>query len=427
MVIGGESPIALKIFSRILLNRLEPVVDGILRDEQAGFRKGRGCSDQIFIIRHLMQQANEMKVPLSLCFVDFEKAFDSISRRTMGKIMRHYGIPEEFVRVILNMHEGTSCKVMVDGCLTDPFEVKSGVLQGGILSPLLFVLVIDYIMKKVKADTGAGIDWVVNGKLLDLEYADDIIFICNGPEEMQRVLDCLVSEGRKVGLVINTRKTEIINMNIENAQDCSVEGSIIKQVDRFKYLGTYLSKDGSLKLEFEERLTRAHQAMGMLKNIWNNSNFSIHTKIKIYKVMVRSILIYGHESWYSTVTTDNKLLAFENKALRRILGIKWWDRVSNASIREITGLQPVDEFVRFSRWKWLGHVYRKQGIVRDIPGCVAPGRRSRGRPRETWVRTMRREAGDECWDDLDELAQDRAWWREFIEALCIPEGATGID
>ena len=328
---------------------------------------------------------------------------------------------------MMNMHENTSCKVMVDGCLTDPFEVKSGVLQGGILSPLLFILVIDFIMKKVKAETDAGIDWVVNGKLLDLDYADDIILICNGPEEMQRVLDCLVNEGRKVGLVINHRKTEIMNMNIENAQNCSIEGSAIKEVDRFKYLGTYLTKDGSLKLEFEERLRRAHQAMGMLKNIWNNNNFSVHTKIKIYKVMVRSILIYGHESWYSTVTTDNKLLAFENKALRRILGIKWWDRVSNSRIREITGVQPVDEFVRFSRWKWLGHVLRKQGIVRTIPGCIAPGRRSRGRPRETWLRTMRREAGDECWEVIEELAQDRAWWREFIEALCIPVGATGID
>ena len=93
MVIGGESPIALKIFSRILLNRLEPVVDGILRDEQAGFRKGRGCSYQIFIDRHLMQQANEMKVPLSLCFVDFEKALNSISKMTRGKVMGLYGIP----------------------------------------------------------------------------------------------------------------------------------------------------------------------------------------------------------------------------------------------------------------------------------------------------------------------------------------------
>ena len=206
-----------------------------------------------------------------------------------------------------------------------------------------------------------------------------------------------------------------------------MDGIVIKQVDKFRYLGTYLAKDGSLKLEFEERLKRAHQAMGMLKNIWNNRNFSVHTKIRIYKVMVRSILIYGHESWYSTVTTDSKLLAFENKALQRILGIKWMDRVSNVRIREITRVQPVDEFVRYSRWKWLGHVYRKDGIVRDTPRWVAPGRRSRGRPRETWVRTMKREAGDECWEDLDELAQDREWWRLFIEALCIPVGATGID
>ena len=92
-------------------------------------------------------------------------------------------------------------------------------------------------------------------------------------------------------------------MNIENEQNCSIKDSVIKQ-------GTYLARDGSLKLEFEERLKRAHQAVGMLKNIWNHSNFSVHTKIKIYKVMVSSILIYRHESWYSTVMTDNKLFAF---------------------------------------------------------------------------------------------------------------------
>ena len=63
---------------------------------------------------------------------------------------------------------------------------------------------------------------------------------------------------------------------------------------------------------------------------------------------------------------------------------------------------------RFSRWKWFRHVYRKQGIVRDMPRCVASGSSSRGRPRETWIRTIRREAEEECWDDLDKLAQDRA-------------------
>ena len=120
-------------------------------------------------------------------------------------------------------------------------------------------------MKKVKAETGVGLDWVVNGKLFDLDYADDIILIYNGPEKIQRVLNCLVNEGLKVGLVINSRETEIINMNIENAHNCLMEGSVIKEVDRFKYLGPYLTKDCSLKLEFEERLRHAHQAMGMLK------------------------------------------------------------------------------------------------------------------------------------------------------------------
>ena len=72
-------------------------------------------------------------------------------------------------------------------------------------------------------------------------------------------------------------------------------------------------------------------------------------------------------------------------------------------------------------------MYRRPGIVRNTPDWTAPGRRDRGMPRETWLRTMRREAGDECWGDIEELAQDRMWWHEFTEALCIPEGATGCD
>ena len=421
------SPIGLKIFCKVLLNRMEPVLDGLLREEQAGFRRGRGCNDQIFVVRHLMQQANEKKMPLSMCFVDFKKAFDSVSRKMMSKIMRHYGVPECFVKLVTDLHDGTHCKVMVDGSLSDSFEVKSGVMQGGILSPLLFIMIIDYVMKRVVRETDEGIVWEEGRKLVDLDYADDIVLICESPEGTQRVLDCLVREGEKVGLVINCEKTEIINMNIDNVRDCVINNRVVKQVEKFKYLGTYLSKDGTLQCEFEERLKKANQAMGMLKSIWNDANFSVHTKLKVYKTMVRTILVYGHESWYSTVRSDNALLAFENKALRRILGIRWWHKVSNERLREITGVQPVDEYIRMSRWRWLGHVFRRESIVGVAPEWEAVGRRGRGRPKETWVRTMKREAGEECWMDLGEMAQDRGWWREFIVALCIPSGATGID
>ena len=328
-----------------------------------------------------------------------------------------------------DLHDGTHCKVMVDGSLSDAFEVKSGVMQGGILSPLMFIMVIDYVMKRVVMETDEGIVWGEGQKLVDLDYADDIVLICETPEGTQRVLDCLVREGEKVGLVINCGKTEIINMNIENARDCVIDNRVVRQVESFKYLGTYLSKDGTLQREFDERLRKANQAMGMLKSVWNNANFSVHTKskLKVYKTMVRTILVYGRESWNSTVKSDNAFLSFENKALRRIMGIKWWHKVSNERLREMTGVQPVDEYIRLSRWKWLGHVFRKEGLVGVAPGWEATGRRGRGRPKETWVRTMRRESGEECWRDVREMAQDRGWWREFIVALCIPLGATGID
>ena len=68
----------------------------------------------------------------------------------------------------------------------------------------------------------------------DLDYANDILLISEGPEEMQRILDCLVRDGKKVRLVINCAKTEIINMNVANQRDCIIEGRIVKQVERFK-------------------------------------------------------------------------------------------------------------------------------------------------------------------------------------------------
>ena len=116
-----------------------------------------------------MQQANEMKASLSLCFVDFEKAFHSVSREAMGTDLRYYGVPAWVVKLVKELHEGTFCKVLSDGFLSEAFEVKSGEIQGGILSPFLFVLLIDYVMRRVSEETNAGIVWGDGRKLADLE------------------------------------------------------------------------------------------------------------------------------------------------------------------------------------------------------------------------------------------------------------------
>ena len=405
----------------VLLGRLEPHIDLVLRDEQAGFRKGRSCADQIFLLRQILQANAEMRQPLVLCFVDFEKAFDSICRQTMKKIMRHYGIPVKIVEIIMDMHCNNLCQVAVDRSLTDPFEVKTGVLQGGILSPLLFTLVIDFVMRKTIGDGRNGIAFGNNRSLCDMEYADDAVLISSSIEGVQNFIDILNREGKKVGLVINIRKTEV--MKNEHAEDghCHIGEFDLPNVNSFRYLGTIVDSRGSLNREFEDRLKRANQAMGMLRAVWQSGNLSLHTKIRLYKTLVRSILMYGCESWYSTVTSDSKFLSFENKALRRILGIKWYQRIPNTTIREITQLRPITVDLKLARWKWMGHVLRRDGrLVQAAVDCMPAGRRRPGRPRETWIRTMRREVGEECWPELYNLAQDRDIWREFIGALCIP-------
>ena len=132
-----------KIFSRIILQRITTAVDGILRQEQAGFRKGKSCIDHIFILRQILEQSHEWNGSLYVVFVDFEKAFDSLHRDSLWKILQHYGIPQKLVNVIRSLYKNFECRVVHNNQLTDPFKVETGVKQGCILLPLLFSMAND--------------------------------------------------------------------------------------------------------------------------------------------------------------------------------------------------------------------------------------------------------------------------------------------
>ena len=89
-----------KVFCSVLLNRLREHVDSRLREEQAGFRKGRSCSEQIFTLRTIIEQSLEYQTPLIINFIDIKKAFDSIHRESLWKIVKLYGVPDRFINII---------------------------------------------------------------------------------------------------------------------------------------------------------------------------------------------------------------------------------------------------------------------------------------------------------------------------------------
>ena len=136
-----------KVLNRILLERMKEAVDPKLRDQQAGFQCNISCADQIARMRIIVEQSLEWNSPLCINFIDYEKAFDSIDRETMWKLLRHYGVPKKIISFIRCTFQDMSCKIAHAGQLSESFEVKTGVRQGCLLSPLLFLLVIDWVMK----------------------------------------------------------------------------------------------------------------------------------------------------------------------------------------------------------------------------------------------------------------------------------------
>jgi len=166
-----------KVMGRILIMRIAAGTDAELRKEQAGFRKGRSTTEQIFVLRNIVEQVVEWNSSLYLCFVDYEKAFDSIHRSTLWKIMRCYRIPPKIVRMVQVMY--TNCtSVVVDGDgRTEWFEVKLGVKQGCNMSGFLFLSVIDWVMRRTVAHAGTGIRWKMTTMLEDLDFADDLALI----------------------------------------------------------------------------------------------------------------------------------------------------------------------------------------------------------------------------------------------------------
>ena len=130
-----------KVLLKIVANRLNDCCEahGILSDEQCGFRPERSTVDMLSVVRRLQELARRRKIPPYMCFVDLQKAYESVDRELLWKVLARAGVPEEMIAVILQFHDGMQAQVrMDDGELSDWFEVTQGLRQGCVPSPLLF-------------------------------------------------------------------------------------------------------------------------------------------------------------------------------------------------------------------------------------------------------------------------------------------------
>ena len=450
----------------------ERILETFIRDQvdidamQFGFMPGKCTVDAIFIVRQLQEKYFSKKRDIYFAFVDLEKAFDRVPRKVLWWAMRKLGVEEWLVRTVKGMYNGSRSRVLIGTHYGEEFDVEVGLHQGSVLSPVLFVL----MMEALSLNFRLGCPW-------ELLYADDLVIIADSIDSLKQRLEQWKSRLQSKGLKVNIAKTKVMISKPEASPQvdksrypCGVckkgvgrnsilctschhwihrrctniatlredqqfkcsrcEGPEVTQdplppsvnigedefevVRAFCYLGDVIDHAGSCFDATTARVNAAWKTFRELLPVLTSRSISLRCRGYIFSTCVRSVLLYASETWAVKTEDTNRLERNDNAMIRWICSTKLSERKSMTELRQALGVTDVRSMLRTSRLRWFGHLERMSDSVwpKKILSQVVPGSNARGGQRKKWMHNVEK--------DLRELrlnrrtAQDRRAWRAAI-------------
>ena len=234
----------LKIFLRTIHARIRKVCEEELDESQFGFRQGFGTREALLAVNVLFQKCRDQRKDVFACFLDYEKTFDRIKHEEMIEILKDLGINSYDLRIIKNLYWKQTAKVVIDGKVSKNIDIRRGVRQGCILSPILFNVYADKVFKEALYECEHGIK--VNGKYVsNIRYADDTVLFADTVQSLQEIVNKVNDEGKKYGLNINEKKTKFMIISRDQHPDANIviNNKEIERVREFKYLGCFITSD----------------------------------------------------------------------------------------------------------------------------------------------------------------------------------------
>ena len=201
-----------------------------------------------------------------------------------------------------------------------------------------------------------GLRWKFTTVLEDLDYADDIALLSSRHKGLQEKCNHLHQVSRYTGLCFNTTKTKVLRANAKVTDAISTDELEVEVVDSFIYLGATVHEAGGSHEDIKGRLSIARRAYATLNPVWRSKMYSKHTKLRILKSCVTSVLLYGAEMWRVTSAEIERQDVFQRKCVRRILGIFWPHTISNGELYERARESPISETATVR----IGHALRRE-------------------------------------------------------------------
>ena len=255
----------------------------------------------------------------------------------------------------------------------------------------------------------------------DLLFADDCALNASSEPEMQCEMDRFSQACDNFGLTISTKKTEVMYQPAPGKPyqepHITVKGQTLQAVDKFTYLGSTLSRDVSVDAEVNNRIAKASAAFGRLRgNVWERRGLSLTTKLKVYRAVVLTTLLYACETWTVYSRHCKRLNHFHLSCLRKLLHIRWQDRVPDTEVLRQAGLSTIHTLLQKAQARWAGHMVRMSDsrIPKQLLyGELHQGKRTAGGQKKRFkdcLKVSLKNLGINT-DTWEKLALDRPAWR----------------
>ncbi|CAH8460230.1 unnamed protein product [Schistosoma curassoni] len=255
-----------------------------------------------------------------------------------------------------------------------------------------------------------------------LDFTDDLALLSQMQQQMQEKTNSVAAASAAVDLNIHKGESKILGYNTACTNPIKIDGEDLEDVKTFTYLGSIIDEQGGSDADVKARIGKARAVYLQLKNIWNSKQLPTNTKVRIFNTNIKTVLLYGTETWRTTKAIIQKIQVFINSCLRKILRIRWPDTISNNLLWERTNQIPAGEEIWKKSWKWIGHTLKK------APNCVTrqaltwnpQDQRKRGIPKNTLRREMEMDVRkmNKNWMELEKKAEDRVGWRMLVSGLC---------
>ena len=401
-----------KIVLKVLDVRLKSKVEETVDKAQFGFRKGSGTRNATFMLRTVLERSIEKQKDLYMCFVDFEKAFDTVRHEQMAEGLRRMGVDAADLRLLTNLYWGQKAVVRVEDDRSGWIQIQRGVRQGCVLSPDLFSIYSQAVMDELEDLEGIRIGGV---NINNIRYADDTVLFADTEEKLLMLVDGLNEGCSRYGMKINIEKTEVMGVTKRREQlpvNISLGGSLLKQVSTFKYLGSQVSDDAKCDSDIRARIGMAKAAFGQLRKILVSMSIRRETRVRVLKSYVWSVLLFGCEAWTISKEMRSRLEAAEMWFYRRMLRIPWTARRTNQEVLRMAGVtRELMTVIRRRQIGFLGHILRGSRLEKDCLLGMVEGRRARGRQRTKYTDGIKELIGCVRMDEV--LRLDRSAWRSI--------------